>query len=90
MPICVRFAVNGKPARVVVVVSVDEVYIHCAKALRRAGLWSPESWLDPAERPSAACIVKDHAALDVDIATIGAARERNLQATLWEPGGDGR
>jgi hypothetical protein len=88
--LCARFAVNGKPARVVVVVKVDEAYIHCAKALRRAGLWSPESWLDAAERPSAACIVKDHAALDVDIATIDAARERNLQATLWEPGGDGR
>jgi PPOX class probable FMN-dependent enzyme len=88
--LCARFAVNDKPARVVVVVSVDEVYIHCAKALRRAGLWSPESWLDPADRPSAACIVKDHAAIDADLATIDAARERNLQATLWEPGGDGR
>lgn len=81
------FAVGDKPARVVVAVTVIEAYIHCAKALRRASLWSPESWLDPEELPSAACIVKDHAAIDVDVATIDAARERNLRATLWEPGG---
>ncbi len=79
---------QGKPARVVVVVTVDEAYIHCAKALRRASLWSSDAWLDPADLPSAACIVKDHAAIDADVTTIDEARERNLQATLWEPGGD--
>src|SRR5262249_14996785 len=50
-----EFAIDGKAARVVVVVTVAEAYIHCAKALRRAGLWSPESWLDPSELPSAVC-----------------------------------
>ena len=34
--LCQRFAVGVKTARVVVVVTVVEVYIHCAKALRRA------------------------------------------------------
>jgi PPOX class probable FMN-dependent enzyme len=85
--LCERFAVDGKQARVVVVVTVVEAYIHCAKALRRAGLWSPDSWLDATERPSAACIVKDHARIDADIATIESARQRDLATTLWEPGG---
>ena len=85
--LCERFAVDGKPARVVVVVTVAEAYIHCAKALRRAGLWSPENWLDTDDLPSAACIVKDHASIDADVATINEARERNLAQTLWEPGG---
>ncbi|MBA3288708.1 MAG: pyridoxamine 5'-phosphate oxidase family protein [Acidimicrobiia bacterium] len=87
---CDEFAVAGKPARVVVVVEVVEAYIHCAKALRRGALWSPESWLDPAELPSAACIIKDHAALDADVATIGEARDHDLRTTLWEPGGSDR
>jgi uncharacterized protein len=82
-----RFAIDGKPARVVVVVTVDEAYIHCAKALRRAGLWSPETWLDETERPVASCILKDHAAVDVDASVIRDGLEQNLQATLWEPGG---
>ena len=70
------------------VVTVAEAYIHCAKALRRATLWAPESWLPPDELPSAACIVKDHASLEADLAEIEVTRERHLEATLWEPGGD--
>jgi PPOX class probable FMN-dependent enzyme len=88
--LCDEFAVAGKSARVVVVVNVAEAYIHCAKALRRAELWSPESWLDPTDLPSAACIVKDHAAIDADITAISEARERDLRTTLWEPGGTDR
>ena len=85
--LCDQFAIDGKPARVVVVVTVDEAYIHCAKALRRAAVWSPDDWLDPADLPSAACIVKDHAAIDADVEAIEEARERSLRDTLWEPGG---
>ena len=85
--LCERFAIDGKPARVVVVVTVIEAYIHCAKALRRAGLWSPDGWLPADDLPSAACIVKDHARVDADIEVIEAAREQNLRETLWEPGG---
>lgn len=85
--LCERFALNGKSARVVVVVNVEEAYIHCAKSLRRAGLWSPESWLDRDEVPSPATIVRDHASVDADIEVIEEARARDLEETLWEPGG---
>jgi PPOX class probable FMN-dependent enzyme len=85
-----RFAVDGKPVRVVVVVTVDEAYIHCAKALRRAALWEPASWLPPDELPSAACMVRDHVKIDAPVEDIEAARERDLAATLWEPGGQSR
>jgi PPOX class probable FMN-dependent enzyme len=84
-----QFTVGDKQARVVVVVTVVEAYIHCAKALRRAALWSPDSWLSSDDLPSAACIVKDHAAISLDVGAIDEARERNLRATLWEPGGTG-
>ena len=85
--LCVRFAVDGRPARVVAVVTVAEAYIHCAKALRRAALWSPDSWPADDALPSAACIVKDHAALDADLADIEKARQHDLETTLWQPGG---
>jgi len=86
--LCEHFAVAGKAARVVVVVTVDEAYIHCAKALRRGGLWDPASWLPDDERPSGAEIVRDHAAIDADLADVEAFRNQNLAETLWEPGGD--
>ncbi|HWF22097.1 MAG TPA: MSMEG_1061 family FMN-dependent PPOX-type flavoprotein [Acidimicrobiales bacterium] len=85
--LCQQLAIGGKAARVVVVLTVGEVYVHCAKALRRAGLWSPGSWLDPKDLPSAACMLKDHAALDADPVAIQVSLEQGLQSTLWEPGG---
>jgi uncharacterized protein len=85
--LCERFTVGDKPAVVVVVVTVAEAYVHCAKALRRAELWSPESWLDAAALPSAACMLKDHARIDVDVTVIEAASAQSLHRSLWEPGG---
>lgn len=85
--LCEQLAIDGKPARVVVVVTAAEVYIHCAKALRRAAIWSPDTWLDASELPSASCIVKDHAAIDAEVSVIEEARERDLQTSLWQPGG---
>ncbi len=83
-----RFAVDGREAKVVVVVTVAEAYIHCAKALRRAAIWTPDSWPDEADVPNAARIIKDHAAIDAPIEAIEHARDRDLDETLWKPGGD--
>jgi len=82
-----RLATDGRAPRVAVVVTAAEAYIHCAKALRRGELWSTDTWLPAAELPSAACIVKDHARLEADVAVIEDARERDLTATLWRPAG---
>ncbi|HET9729215.1 MAG TPA: MSMEG_1061 family FMN-dependent PPOX-type flavoprotein [Acidimicrobiia bacterium] len=88
--LCSQFAIDGRSARVVVVVSVEEAYIHCAKSFRRAGLWSPDKWPAPDALPNIACVVKDHARLEFDTEVIEAARERDLQETLWKPGGVAR
>ena len=85
--VCARVAIDGKPAKVAVVVTVAEAYIHCAKALRRGALWSPQSWPPTDELPSAACIIKDHVGLESDVADIENARRHDLDTTLWEPGG---
>ncbi|MEL7158795.1 MAG: MSMEG_1061 family FMN-dependent PPOX-type flavoprotein [Actinomycetota bacterium] len=87
-----RFAVGtgerARPARVVVVVSVDEAYIHCAKALRRAGLWDSTTWPAEDERPNAACIVRDHVGLDIEVATLEQALTADMERSLWAPGGE--
>lgn len=82
-----RFAVDGRPAKVIVVVTVEEAYVHCAKALRRGALWQPESWIGANDRPNAAAMVKDHAAIDVPAEVIEQALARDLDETLWRPGG---
>lgn len=38
----IRFRVDGKLPRSVIVVDVAEVYLHCSKALKRSDLWNPD------------------------------------------------
>jgi len=82
-----RFAVEDRPMKVVVVVAVDEAYVHCAKALRRSGLWSPDSWVGEDERPNGAGMIRDHAAIDVPVEVVEKALADNAEETLWYPGG---
>jgi len=50
---------RGKPARVVVRVEVREAYLHCAKAIMRAGLWKPESRVPRSVLPSMGEMIRD-------------------------------
>ena len=51
------FAVNGKPARSVLIVSVESAYFHCSKAIMRSKLWSAESQVDRNSLPSTGTII---------------------------------
>lgn len=82
-----QFKIGDRDAKVVVVVEVAEAYIHCAKALRRSELWDTNSWASPDELPSAPQILKDHVGLDAPTDVIAAASQADLEATLWQPGG---
>ena len=42
--------------KLAVVVTTDELYVHCAKSFRRARAWEPESWPEPGEVPDLAAI----------------------------------
>jgi PPOX class probable FMN-dependent enzyme len=41
-----RLAVNGKRPITALVVEVEQAFMHCARAFKRAGLWQPERWPD--------------------------------------------
>lgn len=84
-----RFAVGGAPAKVVVVVEVAEVYVHCAKAFRRSALWDPSSWIDQGDLPDGRCMVRDHARIDAPLDVVREVYEADVVATLWKPGGSG-
>lgn len=42
--VCDQLAANGKPAQLIIQVSVRECFFHCAKAFKRSETWQPESW----------------------------------------------
>ncbi|MEV0620014.1 pyridoxamine 5'-phosphate oxidase family protein [Nonomuraea sp. NPDC050404] len=52
--------VQGKRPRLAVLVEVEELFIHCAKAFLRSSLWKPETWPDRKGLPTLGRIAKDH------------------------------
>lgn len=70
--------VNDRTPRLAIVVSVDEVFMHCAKAFRRSHLWDPAHFQDRSEMPSLSKIILDqtNGAPDDD------ARMRQIDADL--------
>ena len=54
-----RMNMQGKTPQLGIVVEVEEVYFHCARAFRRANLWAPETWIERAELPTLGKILSD-------------------------------
>jgi uncharacterized protein len=52
-------AVNDRVPTLAIVVSVSEVFLHCAKAFRRSRLWDPEARQDRKEMPSLLKMILD-------------------------------
>jgi len=56
-----RMEVGGKRPTLAIGVEVEEVFMHCAKAFKRSGLWHPDKWPDTSTMAPAACMLFDHA-----------------------------
>jgi uncharacterized protein len=50
---------QGKTPKIAIVIDIDEVYVHCARAFLRSGLWEPKKWPDPDSVPSLAAILAE-------------------------------
>lgn len=65
-------AINGRPPAVGIVVAVQEVFFHCARAFLRAGLWDTDRWPDRAGLPTLGTILADQTTVGVDAADLDA------------------
>lgn len=54
--ILAMMALQGKAPNLGIVVEIDEVFVHCARAMLRARLWKPETWPDDDTIPTLAQI----------------------------------
>jgi len=79
--------INGMAANVAIVVEVRSAFIHCAKALRRAGVWSPDQWPDVSDLASPACMLKDHIGLEGTVEDSQRALNESYARTTWAMGG---
>jgi PPOX class probable FMN-dependent enzyme len=53
------FAIDGKAPRTVVIITVDEIYFQCARAIVRSDLWNPDKRVDPGTLPTPGQILAD-------------------------------
>jgi PPOX class probable FMN-dependent enzyme len=53
------FRMEGKTPRTVIVMTVDEVYFQCARAIVRSDLWNPDKRIDPKSLPTPGQILAD-------------------------------
>ncbi len=59
-------AVEGKPPKLGLLVSIEEAYTHCPKAMIRSDLWNPDRHVDRSVLPSSGAILRSLSTPDFD------------------------
>lgn len=78
-----RLAVEGKLPQSVVVVSIEAVYMHCAKAFMRSELWNPGSWPDRTTLPTLGQILRDQMAVSESPDATDRRLDEAYRNTMW-------
>ena len=78
-----QLAVNGKNPLSVMVVKIGAVYMHCAKAFLRSGLWSPEGWQPRDAMPTLGEILKDQLSLPVTAEESDRRLDESYSRSMW-------
>ena len=77
------FAVEGKRPRSVIVVETEAVYVQCARAFVRSGLWDSDRHIDPKSLPSAGEILAELSAERIGGRAYDEAWPARAGKTLW-------
>jgi PPOX class probable FMN-dependent enzyme len=81
--LCASFAVDGKPARSVVVLDIDAVYFQCARCIKRSDLWNPGKHVDPKSLPTPGRILAVTSASRIDGEAYDAEWPGRAAKTMW-------
>lgn len=78
-----RFVHEGKRPISVLVVTIEEIYFHCAKAFMRSSLWKPESWPDRSTLPTLGAMLKDQIGIAKTAREVDSDLAENYRASLY-------
>jgi hypothetical protein len=81
--LCASFAMEGRPARSVTVITVEAVYFQCARAIKRSDLWNPERHVDPSSLPSPGTILERTSARAIDGEAYDREWPERARKTMW-------
>jgi PPOX class probable FMN-dependent enzyme len=77
------FKMEGKAPRSVIVMTVDEIYFQCARAIVRADLWNPDKRVDSTTLPTVGQILADMSANQVGGESYDREWPERAQQTMW-------
>jgi hypothetical protein len=77
------FRIDGKAPRTVVVMTVDEIYFQCSRAIVRAELWNPDKRVDPADLPTPGQILAEMSENRVGGEDYDRAWPERARQSLW-------
>jgi uncharacterized protein len=81
--LCDSFLTEGKAPRSVVVMTIDEVYFQCARAIVRSDLWNPDKHFSPEDLPSPGQILASMSDNRVGGEDYDRAWPERAQKSLW-------
>lgn len=76
-------AINGKAPRSAIVVTADEVYFHCGKALIRSDLWNPAKHVGRGDFPSLGVVIAEQIGQSVEPKEAERQTEESYVARLY-------
>ena len=77
------FGIDGKAPRTVIVMTVDEIYFQCARAIVRSDLWNPDKRVDPKSLPTPGRILADMSENRVGGEEYDRAWPERARQSLW-------
>jgi len=77
------FRMEGKAPRSVIVMTVDEIYFQCARAIVRSDLWNPDKRIDPKTLPTPGQILADMSENQVGGEEYDRAWPERARQTMW-------
>ncbi len=78
-----RFVVDGKAPRSVIVITVREAFLQCARALLRSDLWNPAKHIPRSALPRTGTVLAAHTKGNVDADVYDCTLKETLATTLY-------
>jgi predicted pyridoxine 5'-phosphate oxidase superfamily flavin-nucleotide-binding protein len=78
-----QLAMDGKPPDLVLVVTVQQAFMHCAKCIARSKLWQPAAWPNTDNVPSLAEAMVAHAKLSRSISQQQSIIDADLETNMY-------
>jgi PPOX class probable FMN-dependent enzyme len=78
-----QFAVNDREPNLLMAVTVEEAFLHCAKFIARANLWKPEKWPDISEVPSLAEGMVAHGKLSNSVTEMQSMIDKDYETRMY-------